>query len=177
MSRIGKHPVPVPAGVDVVVDGQKVLAKGKLGELSIVLIDDIVAKLEDSKVVVLPRTDSRRARVNWGTARTRVSNLVKGVSVGFTVNLEINGVGYRAAVQGKDLVLQLGYSHDIKYAIPDGITIKAEKPTAISIFGSDRQKVGQVAAEIRSYRKPEPYKGKGIKYDTEVLLRKEGKKK
>ena len=177
MSRIGKHPVPVPAGVDVTVDGQTVTAKGKLGELSFVVIDDISAKLEDGKVVVAPKADTRRARTQWGTARTQVSNLIEGVSKGFTVNLEINGVGYRAAVQGSDLVLQLGYSHDIKYPIPEGITIKAEKPTAISIFGRDRQKVGQVAAEIRGYRKPEPYKGKGIKYSTETVLRKEGKKK
>ena len=177
MSRIGKHPVPVPAGVDVTVDGQTVTAKGKLGQLSFVVIDDISAKLEDGKVVVVPKADTRRARTQWGTARTQVSNLIEGVSKGFTVNLEINGVGYRAAVQGSDLVLQLGYSHDIKYSIPEGITIKAEKPTAISIFGRDRQKVGQVAAEIRGYRKPEPYKGKGIKYSTETVLRKEGKKK
>ena len=177
MSRIGKHPVPVPAGVDVTVDGQTVTAKGKLGQLSFVVIDDISAKLEDGKVVVAPKADTRRARTQWGTARTQVSNLIEGVSKGFTVNLEINGVGYRAAVQGSDLVLQLGYSHDIKYPIPEGITIKAEKPTAISIFGRDRQKVGQVAAEIRGFRKPEPYKGKGIKYGTEVVLRKEGKKK
>ena len=177
MSRIGKHPVPVPADVDVTVDGQTVTAKGKLGQLSFVVIDDISAKLEDGKVVVAPKADTRRARTQWGTARTQVSNLIEGVSKGFTVNLEINGVGYRAAVQGSDLVLQLGYSHDIKYSIPEGITIKAEKPTAISIFGRDRQKVGQVAAEIRGYRKPEPYKGKGIKYSTETVLRKEGKKK
>ena len=177
MSRIGKHPVPVPAGVDVTVDGQTVTAKGKLGQLSFVVIDDISAKLEDGKVVVAPKADTRRARTQWGTARTQVSNLIEGVSKGFTVNLEISGVGYRAAVQGSDLVLQLGYSHDIKYPIPEGITIKAEKPTAISIFGRDRQKVGQVAAEIRGYRKPEPYKGKGIKYSTETVLRKEGKKK
>ncbi len=177
MSRIGKHPVPVPAGVSVTVDGQLVSAKGKLGELSVVLIDDILAKLEDGKVVVTPRSDSRRAKTMWGTARTQVSNLVEGVSKGFTVKLEINGVGYRAAIQGSDLVLQLGYSHDVRYPIPEGITIKAEKPTAISISGRDRRQVGQVAAEIRGFRKPEPYKGKGIKYDTEVLLRKEGKKK
>ncbi len=177
MSRIGKHPVPVPAGVDVSVDGQTVTAKGKLGQLSFVVVDDLIAKLEDGKVVVAPRADTRRARTQWGTARTQVSNLIVGVSKGFTVNLEINGVGYRAAIQGSDLVLQLGYSHDIKYPIPEGITIKAEKPTAISIFGRDRQKVGQVAAEIRGYRKPEPYKGKGIKYSTETVLRKEGKKK
>ena len=177
MSRIGKHPVPIPAGVNVTVNGQQVSAKGKLGELSVVLIDDILAKLEDGKVVVAPRSDTRRARVMWGTSRTLVNNLVVGVSKGYTVNLEINGVGYRAAVQGSDLVLQLGYSHDVKYPIPEGITIKTEKPTLVSISGRDRRQVGQVAAEIRGFRKPEPYKGKGIKYDTDVLLRKEGKKK
>jgi large subunit ribosomal protein L6 len=177
MSRIGKHPVPVPAGVDVTVNGQQVTAKGKLGELSVVLIDDILVSLDSGKVVVAPRSDGRRAKTMWGTSRTQVSNLVQGVSKGFSVNLEINGVGYRAAVVGKDLVLQLGYSHDVKYPIPEGITIKCEKPTAISISGRNRQQVGQVAAEIRGYRKPEPYKGKGIKYDKEILLRKEGKKK
>ncbi len=177
MSRIGKHPVPIPAGVDVTVNGQQVSAKGKLGELSVVLIDDILAKLEGGKVVVSPRSDTRRARIMWGTSRTLVNNLVVGVSKGYTVNLEINGVGYRAAIQGSELVLQLGYSHDVRYPIPDGITIKTEKPTLVSISGRDRRQVGQVAAEIRSFRKPEPYKGKGIKYDTEVLLRKEGKKK
>ena len=177
MSRIGKHAVPVPAGVEVQVSGQTVTAKGKLGQLSLTLIDELVAKLEDGKVAVNPRTDTRRARIMWGTSRTLVNNLVVGVSKGFTVNLEINGVGYRAAVQGSDLVLQLGYSHEIKYPIPAGVTIKTEKPTAISISGADKRLVGQVAAEIRSFRKPEPYKGKGIKYDTETLLRKEGKKK
>jgi large subunit ribosomal protein L6 len=177
MSRIGKHPVPVPSGVDVQVNGQTVTAKGKLGELSLTLIDDIVASLEDGKVAVKPRHDSRRARVMWATSRTLVSNMVQGVSQGFTINLEINGVGYRAAVQGKDLVLQLGYSHEVKYPVPEGITIKTEKPTSVSISGADRQKVGQVAAEIRGFRAPEPYKGKGIKYETEVLRRKEGKKK
>lgn len=177
MSRIGKHPVPVPAGVTVTVAGQTVSAKGKLGSLSLTLIDDILAKLEDGKVVVAQRNDGKRARQNWATARTNVANLVTGVDKGFTKNLEINGVGFKAAVQGKDLVMSLGYSHEIRYPIPDGITIKCEKPTAVSISGFDKQKVGQVAAEIRAYRKPEPYKGKGIKYEGEVILRKEGKKK
>jgi len=177
MSRIGKHPVPVPAGVDVNVDGQTVTAKGKLGQLSVTLIDDVLASLEDGTVVVKPRNDSKRGRVMWATSRTMVNNLVTGVSQGYTVNLEINGVGYRAAVQGKELVMQLGYSHDVKYPIPEGISIKCDKPTAISITGYDKQKVGQVAAEIRAWKKPEPYKGKGIKYETETILRKEGKKK
>ncbi len=177
MSRIGKHPVPVPAGVDVSVNGQQVTAKGKLGTLSMTLIDDISAKLEDGKVVVAPANDSKRARVMWATSRTLINNMVTGVSQGFTINLEINGVGYRAAVQGKELVMQLGFSHDVKYAIPEGISIKCDKPTSISVSGFDKQKVGQVAAEIRGWKKPEPYKGKGIKYETETVLRKEGKKK
>ncbi len=177
MSRIGKHPVPVPAGVDVAVNGQQVSAKGKLGSLSLTLIDDITAKLEDGKVVVAPANDGKRARVMWATSRTLINNMITGVSQGFTINLEINGVGYRAAVQGKELVMQLGYSHDVKFPIPEGITIKCDKPTAISVSGFDKQKVGQVAAEIRGWKKPEPYKGKGIKYTTETILRKEGKKK
>ncbi|TWA64330.1 LSU ribosomal protein L6P [Azospirillum brasilense] len=177
MSRIGKHPVPVPAGVDVSVNGQQVSAKGKLGSLSLTLIDDITAKLEDGKVVVAPANDSKRARIMWATSRTLINNMVTGVNQGFTINLEINGVGYRAAVQGKELVMQLGYSHDVKFPIPEGITIKCDKPTAISVSGFDKQKVGQVAAEIRGWKKPEPYKGKGIKYDTETIIRKEGKKK
>jgi large subunit ribosomal protein L6 len=177
MSRIGKHPVPVPAGVDVQVNGQTITAKGKLGQLSMTVVDDVAASKEGDTVVVKPRTDSKRARMMWATTRTLVNNMVVGVSQGYTVNLEINGVGYRAAVQGNELVLQLGYSHEVKYPVPDGITIRTEKPTAISVSGFDKQKVGQVAAEIRSFRGPEPYKGKGIKYETEVLLRKEGKKK
>ena len=177
MSRIGKHPVPVPAGVDVTVNGQQVTAKGKLGSLSLTLIDDITAKLEDGKVVVAPANDSKRARTMWATSRTLVNNMVTGVSTGYTINLEINGVGYRAAVQGKELVMQLGFSHDVKYPIPEGISIKCDKPTSISVSGFDKQKVGQVAAEIRGWKKPEPYKGKGIKYETETILRKEGKKK
>ncbi|CAK0743135.1 50S ribosomal subunit protein L6 [Azospirillaceae bacterium] len=177
MSRIGKHPVPVPAGVEVQVSGQSVTAKGKLGQLSTVLVDDVLARIDGEKVVIAKRSENRRSRMMWATARTLVNNMVIGVSKGFTVNLEINGVGYRAAVQGSYLVMQLGYSHEIKYPIPPGISIKTEKPTSISISGCDRQKVGQVAAEIRGFRKPEPYKGKGIKYETETLLRKEGKKK
>jgi large subunit ribosomal protein L6 len=177
MSRIGKHPVVVPAGVQVAIDGQKVSAKGKQGELSVVLAEEVLAKLENGKVVVQPRGDSRRARMMWATSRSLINNLVIGVNQGYTVNLEINGVGYRAAVQGKDLVLQLGFSHDVKFPIPDGVVIKTEKPTSISIFGRDKQQVGQVAANIRDFRSPEPYKGKGIKYVDEVILRKEGKKK
>ena len=177
MSRIGKHPVPVPTGVDVQVAGQDVSVKGKLGQLSLTLVDDIEASLQDGKGVVAPRGDSKRGLQMWATSRTLVANMVKGVSEGFTINLEINGVGYRAAVQGNELVMQLGFSHDVKYPIPAGIAIKCDKPTAITISGFDKQKVGQVAAEIRGWKKPEPYKGKGIKYATETLIRKEGKKK
>jgi large subunit ribosomal protein L6 len=177
MSRVGKNPVAVPSGVTVAVDGRLVTAKGKLGELKLNLGDQVTAKLQDGKLVCAPVNDSKKARMQWGTTRNLVRNMVQGVSQGFKRNLEINGVGYRAAVQGKTLQLQLGYSHDINYPIPEGIQIKCEKPTAISITGFDKQKVGQVAAEIRSYRGPEPYKGKGIKYEGETILRKEGKKK
>jgi large subunit ribosomal protein L6 len=177
MSRIGKHPVPVPNGVTVQVSGQEVTAKGKLGQLSLVLSDEVQATMEENKVVVKPRNDGRRARVLWATSRSLVNNMVNGVATGFTKELEINGVGYKAAVQGKELVLNLGYSHDIRYPIPAGITMKTDKPTSITISGADRQKVGQVAAEIRGFRKPEPYKGKGIKYADETIRRKEGKKK
>ena len=177
MSRVGKNPVKVPSGVTVNVSGQEVTAKGKLGQLHKVFGPDVALSLEGDQVWVKPRDESKRARMMWGTARNMINNMVTGVATGFTVNLDINGVGYRAAVQGKKLNMQLGYSHDINFEIPEGITIKCEKPTAISIFGADRQKVGQVAAVIRGYRKPEPYKGKGIKYVTETILRKEGKKK
>lgn len=177
MSRIGKHPVPIPAGVDVQVAGQDIAVKGKLGQLNVTLVDDVAAELADGKVVIKPRADSKRGLQMWATSRTLVANMVKGVSEGFTVNMEINGVGYRAAVQGQELVLQLGFSHDVKYPIPEGIAIKCDKPTTISVSGYDKQKVGQVAAEIRGWKKPEPYKGKGIKYTTETVLRKEGKKK
>jgi large subunit ribosomal protein L6 len=177
MSRIGKHPVAVPSGVQVSVSGQTVTAKGKLGQLSVRVVDEISVALEDGKVTVQPRTNSRFARNMWATSRTVVNNIVKGVDQGFTTNLEINGVGYRAAVQGKDLVLQLGYSHEIRYPIPEGIKIATERPTAIAISGYDKQRVGQVAAEIRAMRPPEPFKGKGVKYADETILRKEGKKK
>ncbi len=177
MSRIGKYPVPVPAGVEVRIDGAKVRAKGKLGELDVAIPDGIEVKLDDGKVVVTPLSEHRKVRVMWGTIRTLINNIVTGVSKGFTVELELAGVGYRAAVQGKDLVLQLGFSHEIKYPIPTGITVKTEKPTQIAISGADRKQVGQIAAEIRAYRPPEPYKGKGVKYANEKILRKEGKKK
>jgi len=177
MSRVGKNPVAIPAGVNVEVSGGKISAKGKLGALTIGLSSDVTVKVENGQVQVQPVGSSKRARMMWGTTRNLVRNMVNGVSGGFTKNLEINGVGYRAAVQGKELVLQLGFSHEIKYPIPEGITVKAEKPTSLTISGADRQKVGQVAAEIRAFRGPEPYKGKGIKYESETILRKEGKKK
>ena len=177
MSRVGKHPVPVPSGVTVEIVNRILKTKGKLGELSLNLSDEVEAKLEGGKVVVTPRSDSTRARTLWGTTRALVNNMVAGVSNGFSKTLEISGVGYRAQVQGKNLQLQLGFSHDVVYSIPVGVNIKCEKPTQITISGADRQRVGQVAAEIRAFRKPEPYKGKGIKYNDERILRKEGKKK
>jgi large subunit ribosomal protein L6 len=177
MSRIGKHPVDIPAGVTVTVAGQKLTAKGKLGELSLNLMDEVEAKVESNKVVVAPRQDTSYARMMWGTARALVANLLRGVSAGFTRKLEINGVGYRAAMQGKDLVLQLGFSHEVRYPVPAGITVQCPDQTHITINGPDKQRVGQVAAEIRAFRGPEPYKGKGIKYEEETILRKEGKKK
>lgn len=177
MSRVGKHPVPVPSGVTINVSGKQISAKGKLGELSHVLVDEVLAELKDNTIVLQPRDKSQRARMMWGMSRAVVANLVKGVSSGFTKDLEIEGVGYRAAVQGKDLVLQLGFSHEVRYPIPKGITVACEKPTSIKITGADIQAVGQMAAEIRDYRPPEPYKGKGVHYVGEYIRRKEGKKK
>jgi large subunit ribosomal protein L6 len=177
MSRVGKYPVVVPPGVTVDIKGADVSVKGKNGASAITASDEVEVTLEDGKVWVKPRSESKRARMLWGTTRALINNMVKGVSEGFTVDLDINGVGYRAAVQGKNLQLQLGYSHDVIYPIPDDVTIKSEKPTAISISGRDKQRVGQIASEIRAFRGPEPYKGKGIKYATETILRKEGKKK
>jgi large subunit ribosomal protein L6 len=177
MSRVGKAPVAVPAGVDVQIAGSTVTAKGKLGQLSLVLADEVEARLDQGKVWLKPRDEGKRARVLWGTYRSLLNNLVNGVAKGFSVGLEIQGVGYRAQVQGRNLQLQLGFSHEVRYPIPEGITIKCEKPTSITISGADRQRVGQVAAEIRAMRRPEPYKGKGIRYEGEVVRRKEGKKK
>ncbi len=177
MSRIGKHPVSLPQGVTVQLAGSTLTAKGRLGSLSIPVNAEVQAAVEDGKVVVTPRHDSKRARMLWGTTRALVNNMVRGVSQGFTRSLEINGVGYRAAVQGKNLVLQLGYSHDVNFPIPDDVKIVCEKPTAITVTGADKQRVGQVAAVIRGFRGPEPYKGKGIKYVDETIRRKEGKKK
>jgi large subunit ribosomal protein L6 len=177
MSRIGKKAVTLPQGVTATVKDRDVKVKGPKGELSLRVVDGIDVKVEKDGISVTPREMTDAMRAQWGMQRTLVSNLVEGVSKGFSQVLEINGVGYRAAVQGKNLQLQLGYSHDVIYPIPAGIDIKCEKPTIIVVSGSDRQKVGQVSAEIRGYRKPEPYKGKGIKYAEEKIRRKEGKKK
>ena len=177
MSRVGKSPVAIPKGVTVEIAGRNVTAKGKLGQLSVTLDEDVSAEVADGRVLVKPRDLSKRSRMVWGLSRNLIKNIVKGVGEGYRINLEINGVGYRAAVQGKTLNLQLGFSHDINFPIPEGITIKCEKPTAISVAGADRRLVGQTAANIRALRKPEPYKGKGIKYETETIRRKEGKKK
>jgi large subunit ribosomal protein L6 len=177
MSRIGKKPVPIPSGVTASVDGQQVAVKGPKGELKHVLVDEVMAKLEDGSIEVAPRDETQTARAMWGMSRTLVANLVTGVTEGFTKKLEITGVGYRAAVQGANVQLQLGYSHDILFPIPDGIQVQCPKPTEIVITGIDKQKVGQVAAEIRRFRPPEPYKGKGVRYAGEFILRKEGKKK
>ena len=177
MSRIGKRPVAVPAGITANVAGQTVKVKGPKGALSVVLPDEVTVKLDNGQIKVDPRSETKRARSQWGTSRTLVANLIAGVTKGFEQMLEINGVGYRAAVQGKNLQLALGYSHDVVYPIPEGITIATPKPVEIVITGIDRQKVGQVAAEIREFRPPEPYKGKGVKYASERIFRKEGKKK
>ena len=177
MSRVGKNPVLIPQGVTCQIKGHEIMIKGRNGELSAQTSKEVHVTCEDNAILVRPRDDSKQARMLWGTWKNRIKNMVEGVSEGFTIRLEINGVGYRAAVEGDVLKLQLGYSHDILYPIPQGIQIKCEKPTAVAVSGVDRQQVGQVAAEIRSYRKPEPYKGKGVKYEGEHIVRKEGKKK
>ena len=178
MSRVGKYPVTVPQGVTVQIAGRHLIAKGKKGELSLDLSDDVDVKQEGNLITVSPRSGSKRARTLWGTSRANINNMVKGVADGFNKRLEIQGVGYRAAVEGnKTLVLQLGFSHEVRYPIPQGIEIKTPQPTVIEIAGADRQRVGQTAAVIRAFRKPEPYKGKGIRYTGEFIIRKEGKKK
>jgi len=177
MSRIGKKPVTVPSGVTANVEGQTVKVKGPKGALSVVVHDDVTVKMDKDGIQLDPRNETKRARSLWGTQRSLVSNLMSGVTKGFEERLEINGVGYRAAVQGKTLQLQLGFSHDVNYPIPEGITIATPKPTEIVVTGIDKQKVGHVAAEIRGFRPPEPYKGKGVKYVNEYIFRKEGKKK
>ncbi len=177
MSRIGKKPVPLPKGVTASVSGKTVSVKGPKGELKVTLVPEVDASVGADGIAVTPRKDMERAAAMWGMSRTLVNNLVVGVTTGFTTKLEIQGVGYRAQVAGKNLNLQLGFSHDVAYPIPAGITITAEKPTMLTVAGIDKQLVGQVAAEIRAYRKPEPYKGKGVRYEGEYVRRKEGKKK
>ena len=177
MSRIGKRPVPLPAGVTVTMEGGLLSVKGPKGTLSIPMVDDINYEQSEDGVSITPANNGRRARSFWGMQRTLVQNLVEGVTNGFTKTLNITGVGYRANIQGNNLKLQLGYSHDVDFAVPDGIEIKTPDQTTIEVSGIDKQKVGQVAAEIRRWRKPEPYKGKGIKYRGEFIFRKEGKKK
>jgi len=177
MSRIGKKPVVMPGGVSASIEGSQLSVKGPKGTLSMSMADEISYGIEDGQIVVKPANDTKRARSFWGMHRTLVQNLVTGVTEGFTKTLEITGVGYRANLQGKNLKLQLGYSHDVDFAVPEGITIATPDQTTVQISGIDRQKVGQVAAEIRRWRKPEPYKGKGIKYRGEFIFRKEGKKK
>ncbi|MFY9627284.1 MAG: 50S ribosomal protein L6 [Methylocystis sp.] len=177
MSRIGKKPVVVPAGVTAKVDGQLVSVKGAKGQLEFLVPDDVSVVYQDNAIKVDPRNETKRARALWGTSRAQVNNIVLGVTTGFEKKLEITGVGYRAAVQGKNLQLALGYSHDVNYPIPAGVTITTPKPTEITISGIDKRQIGQIAAEIRSLRGPEPYKGKGVKYANEFIFRKEGKKK
>ena len=177
MSRIGKKPVSLPQGVTATVSGQTVTAKGPKGELKFVVNDEVLVKMENNQIAVEPRDQSKAARSKWGMSRTQIVNILEGVKNGFEKKLEINGVGYRAAMQGKNLQLALGFSHDVVYETPKGITISVGKPTEITVSGVDKQQVGQVAAEIRKFRGPEPYKGKGVKYAGERIVRKEGKKK
>jgi large subunit ribosomal protein L6 len=177
MSRVGKKPVTVPSGVTAAVDGQTVKIKGSKGELRFVVPDDVSVVMEKGAIKVDPRSPSKQARALWGTSRARIANLVEGVTKGFEKRLEITGVGYRAAAQGKVLKLSLGYSHEIDFPAPEGVAITTPKPTEVVIAGIDKQRVGQAAAEIRSLRPPEPYKGKGVKYSNEFIFRKEGKKK
>jgi large subunit ribosomal protein L6 len=177
MSRIGKKPVAIPSGVTAKVDGQRVAVKGAKGELSFTVPDDVTVKFENGAISVDPRNDTKSAQAMWGMARSIISNLVTGVTTGYERRLEITGVGYKAAVAGKNLQLSLGYSHDITFPIPAGVTITTPRPVEIAIAGIDKRQVGQVAAEIRALRPPEPYKGKGVKYAGEFIFRKEGKKK
>jgi large subunit ribosomal protein L6 len=177
MSRVGKYPVALPQGVTAEVKGDQIAVKGKMGNLALAFPKEVEVKVADGKVAVSMHHDTSRARVLWGTTRNNINNMVKGVTEGFKEVLEIEGVGFRAALQGKDLVLQIGFSHEVKYHVPEGITIKVDKQTLLTITGIDKQKVGQVAAEIRGLKPPEPYKGKGIHYEGEHIRRKEGKKK
>ena len=177
MSRVGKYPVEIPAGVQVAINANVLSAKGKLGELKMVLTDNVETTIEDNKVKVAPKGPTTQARMMWGTTRANIANLLHGVSIGYTKTMEITGTGYRAAVNGGNLVINLGFSHDVVYPVPPGITITTPKATTIAVAGMDKRQVGQVAAEIRGWRPPEPYKGKGVRYDNEVIRRKEGKKK
>ena len=177
MSKIGKKPVAVPKGVTASLDGDRVKVKGPKGELSLVLSDKVAAKIENNLISISTKGETKQHKAAWGFTRAMIANLIRGVEKGFEKKLEINGVGYRAQVQGKQLQLALGYSHDVVYPIPDGITVATPKPTEIVVSGIDKQKVGQAAAEIRGFRPPEPYKGKGVKYADEYIFRKEGKKK
>lgn len=177
MSRIGKKAVPIPGGVSVDISGQTVKAKGPKGELSVTLVNEVTVSMNESGVLVSPINETKRARSMWGMSRTLVNNIIEGVANGFTKNLELVGVGYRAQIQGNDLVMSLGYSHEVRYSIPEGVSIACAKPTEIAISGIDKQQVGQVAANIRKWRIPEPYKGKGIRYQGEYIAIKEGKKK
>ncbi len=177
MSRVGKYPVAVPSGVDVAVVDRVLTAKGKLGTMSLPLTDHVDAVIEDNQVTIRPRSNESQARMMWGTTRALLAAMVQGVSVGYTRTLEITGTGFRASVQGKNLVINLGFSHDVVYPVPPGITVTTPRPTAITLTGVDKRQLGQVAAEIRRYRPPEPYKGKGVKYEGEQIRRKEGKKK
>lgn len=177
MSRIAKHPIPVPAGVEVKLAGRKLSVKGKKGELTLDISNEISAEVKDGKVILQKATESRHARNMWGTTSSLIKGMLKGVTEGYSKRLLIEGVGFRAALQGKDLVLQIGYSHEVRYKVPTGIEMKVPKPTEIEIFGIDKQKVGQVAAELYLMKRPEPYKGKGINYEGRRILRKEGKKK
>ncbi len=177
MSRVGKYPVEIPAGVQVAIVGSLLTAKGKLGELSLKLTEHVKAEVEGNLLSVAPAGEARQARMMWGTTRALVANMVKGVSAGYAKSMEINGTGFRASVQGANLVINLGFSHDVVYPVPQGITIICERPTLIKVEGMDKRQVGQVAAEIRAFRPPEPYKGKGVRYVDETIRRKEGKKK
>ena len=177
MSRVGKKPVPVPTGVTAKIDGQQVAVKGAKGELNFVVPDEVSVSMDGGLIKVDPRNDSKRARAMWGMSRAMINNLVTGVSKGFERKLEITGVGYKAAVVGKNLQMSLGFSHDINYPIPAGVSIVTPKPTEITISGVDKRQIGQIAAEIRAMRGPEPYKGKGVRYEGEFIFRKEGKKK
>ena len=177
MSRVGKYPVEIPQGVEVAIVEGILTAKGKLGELRLPLSHHVETTVADNRVTVVPKGSAAPARMMWGTTRALVAAMVKGVSTGYSKTLEITGTGYRAAIQGPNLVMNLGYSHDVVYPIPSGITITTPRPTAVTVTGVDKQRVGQVALDIRNFRSPEPYKGKGVRYDNEVIRRKEGKKK